>query len=109
LPQACAAYGLSAGELQARLAEHNPIDRLAPLAKAGVPILHMHGNADTVVPLEKNAGELARRYRALGGQVRLIVIPGKGHEVCDEFFHCQEFVDFVTLHSGGAIKRFSPK
>jgi len=30
-------------------------------AKAGVPILHVHGDADTVVPLEKNSGELTRR------------------------------------------------
>ena len=65
-----------------------------------MPILHVHGDADKVVPLEKNSGELARRYRALGGQVRLIVIPGKGHEVCDEFFHCQELVDFVIAKIG---------
>jgi pimeloyl-ACP methyl ester carboxylesterase len=98
LPQASGAYGLSAAELEAHLAEHNPIDRLAPLAKAGVPILHVHGDADKTVPLEKNPGELARRYRALGGQVKLIVIPGKGHQVCDEFFHCREFVDFVVAN-----------
>lgn len=100
--KACGAYGLSAAELEARLAEHNPIDRLAPLAKAGVPILHVHGDADRVVPLEKNSGELARRYRALGGPVRLIVVPGKGHEVCDEFFRCQELVDFVVAHANRA-------
>jgi len=99
LDRACGAYGLSAAELEARLAEHNPIDRLAPLAKAGVPILHVHGDADKVVPLEKNSGELARRYRALGGQVRLVVVPGKGHQVCPEFFQCQELVDFVIAHA----------
>jgi pimeloyl-ACP methyl ester carboxylesterase len=95
LENACGAYGLSAAELEARLAEHNPIDRLTPLAKAGVPILHVHGDADKVVPLEKNSGELARRYRALGGPMRLVVVPGKGHQVCPEFFECQELVDFV--------------
>jgi predicted esterase len=62
-------------------------------------VLHVHGDADQVVPLEENSGELARRYRALGGQVRLIVIPGKGHEVCPEFFQCQELVDFVIAHA----------
>jgi hypothetical protein len=100
LDKASGAYGMSAADLEARLAEHDPIDRLAPLAKAGVPILHVHGDADTVVPLEKNSGELARRYRALGGPVKLIVIPGKGHEVCPEFFRCQELVDFVATHAG---------
>jgi predicted esterase len=94
--------------LEAHLADHNPIQRLAPLAQAGVPILHIHGDADTVVPLEKNAGELARRYRALGGEVRLIVVPGKGHQVCDEFFHCQELVDFVAKHSTSDIKGSRP-
>jgi len=36
--RAYGAYGMNATDLEARLAEHNPIDRLAPLAKAGVPI-----------------------------------------------------------------------
>jgi hypothetical protein len=107
LDKACGAYGLSAAELAGHLAEHNPIDRLSSLAKAGVPILHIHGDADAVVPLEKNSGELARRYRALGGQVRLIIIPGKGHQVCDEFFHCQELVDFVAAHRGDGIMLFT--
>ena len=99
LERACGAYGLSAGDLANRLAEHNPIDRLAPLAKAQVPILHVHGDADKVVPLERNAGELARRYRELGGKAQLIVVPGKGHQVCPEFFECQELVDFVVAQT----------
>ena len=45
------------------MAEHNPIDRIEPLAKAHVPIYHIHGDCDTAVPLEKNSGELAQRYR----------------------------------------------
>ncbi len=92
--RACGAYGMKEAELKERLKEHNPIDRLAPLAKAKVPILHLHGDSDKVVPLEANAGELAKRYRALGGPVELIVIKGKGHQVCDEFFKSQRLVDF---------------
>lgn len=107
LERACGAYGLRAAELEACLAEHNPIDRLAPLAKNGVPILHIHGDADKLVPLEKNSGELARRYRALGGKFRLVVIPGKGHQVCDEFFHSQELADFVTAHCQEGINLFA--
>ena len=78
LAGASPAYGMSAAELAARLREHNPIDRLEPLARAGVPILHLHGDADTVVPLERNSGELARRYRALGGNMRTGRHQGQG-------------------------------
>jgi predicted esterase len=69
------------------------------LADAKVPILHVHGDADRIVPLEENSGELAGRYRKLGGCVRLIIVPGKGHEVCAEFFRCQDLVDFVIDHA----------
>jgi hypothetical protein len=99
LDRASGAYGLSAAELAERLVEYNPIERLAPLVEARVPILHVHGNADKVVPLENNSGELIRRYRALGGQARLIIVPGKGHQVCPEFFECQEMVDFVIAET----------
>jgi alpha-L-fucosidase len=95
LDKACAAYGMDEPTLAAHLPEHNPIDRLKPLADAHVPILHIHGDSDRVVPLEKNSGELARRYAALGGSMRLLVVPGKGHEEIPEFFHRQDLVDFV--------------
>ncbi|MBI2928471.1 MAG: glycoside hydrolase family 127 protein [Verrucomicrobia bacterium] len=94
LAKSSPAYGLDEAGLAAQLREHNPIDRLAPLAKARIPILHLHGDADTVVPLERNSGELARRYRALGGEAELVVVKGKGHEVCPEFFQNQRVVDF---------------
>ncbi|MEI8235524.1 MAG: prolyl oligopeptidase family serine peptidase [Verrucomicrobiota bacterium] len=104
LHAACAAYHMSEAELQARLADHNPIERLAPLAKAQVPILHLHGDHDTLVPLEKNSGELVKRYQALGGPGELIVIPGKGHQVCDEFFKCQRLVDFFLSQGHPVIR-----
>jgi pimeloyl-ACP methyl ester carboxylesterase len=96
LARACAAYGMDEATLAAHLSAHNPIDRLKPLADAGVPIQHIHGDSDKVVPLEKNSGELARRYEALCGLMRLIIVPGKGHEEVPEFFQCQELVDFVV-------------
>ncbi len=99
LAQAAPAYGMTEQALSIHLAEHNPLDRLAPLARAGVPILHVHGDVDKVVPLERNSGLLAERYRQLGGDIKLIVVPGKGHEVCPPFFHCQTLVDFVIAHA----------
>lgn len=95
LAKACAAYGMTEQQLSAALTEHNPIDRLDGIAKECVPILHIHGDGDQVVPLELNSGELARRYQKLGGQMALIVPPGQGHNMWQGFFQCQELVDFV--------------
>lgn len=92
---ACKAYGLTEAEFKAQQKKHNPLEHLAPLARARVPIFHIHGDVDTVVPLEANSGELARRYRALGGEMQLVVPPGQGHNMWTGFFQCQELVDFV--------------
>lgn len=66
-------------EAEALAAQVNPVDRLEPLAKAGVPLLHVYGDADDVVPWEENTGLIAERYRALGGRIELIAKPGVGH------------------------------
>jgi hypothetical protein len=95
LAKCCGAYGMSEEEMRRHPEETSPIDRLAPLAKARIPILHIHGDADTVVPLERNGAELARRYRALGGTMDLVVVPGKGHQVCPEFFEAQALLAFL--------------
>jgi hypothetical protein len=72
-------YDLTLEELTKRTAEFNPIDNLAPLAKAGVKILHIHGDKDELVPMSANSTELARRYRALGGSAEIVVLEGLGH------------------------------
>ena len=105
LSRAAAAYEMSEQQLAMVLPKHNPIDRLAPLARADVPILHIHGDSDTAVPVERNAGELSRRYRELGGRIELIVIPGKGHEEAPEFFQCQQVVDFVIKNARPGNKK----
>ena len=105
LDKACGAYGLTAEQLDAQLTQHNPIDRLAPLAKAGVPIFHIHGNTDEVVPLPDNSALLASRYRELGGSMRLRIPPGQGHNVWNGFFQCAELVEFVIAHASPAAAR----
>ncbi|MCY2956122.1 MAG: prolyl oligopeptidase family serine peptidase [Planctomycetota bacterium] len=96
---ASGAYQLKPEELEAKLAEHNPIDRLAALAKAKVPLFAIHGDLDTVVPLEANSGEVRKRYEALGGAMQLIVPAGQGHNMWSGFFQCQELVDFVIANA----------
>lgn len=105
LKRASTAYEMSEQQLAAVLPKHNPIDRLAPLAEAGIPILHIHGDSDKPAPIERNAGELARRYRKLGGKIKLIIVPGKGHEEAPEIFQCQKVVDFVIKHARPGDKK----
>ena len=95
LTAARAAYGMDEEEMRRHPEEHAPIERLASLAAAKVPILHIHGASDTLVPLERNGGELALRYRALGGPMDLVVVDGKGHEVCPEFFESKALLAFL--------------
>lgn len=77
IAKAAPAYALKPDELQARLAEFNPVERLASLAKAGVPLFAIHGDADKLVPLALNSGLLKERFAALGGAMQLIVPPGR--------------------------------
>ena len=66
LDKAAPAYGLTAGQLEARLAEFNPIERVGVLAKHRVPAFFIHGDEDKVVPLKENSAEFVARYRAAG-------------------------------------------
>jgi len=93
--KAAPAYRMPPEELEMNLADYNPIDRIAPLVKAEVPVFHIHGDSDSVVPIEANAGELVKRYQALGGDAEIKVIPGKGHAEIDEFFTDADFLAFV--------------
>jgi hypothetical protein len=105
LEKACGAYRMTKEQLAGKLVEHNPIDRLAPLAKAKVPIFHIHGDADQLVPLDANSGTVSRRYRELGGSMRLRVAPGQGHNLWDGFFQCLELVEFVIAHASPVSQR----
>ena len=96
LDRACTAYGLTAQELEKDLVKYNPIDRFEKLAKARVPLFAIHGDVDTVVPLEANSGEVRKRYEALGGEMQLIVPTGQGHNMWSGFFESKELVDFVV-------------
>ena len=68
-----------ASEAEALAYPKNPVDNLAPLAAAKVPLLHVFGDADDVVPWEENTGVIAERYQKLGGSITLIRKPGVGH------------------------------
>ena len=99
IPRASGAYRMTPEELTTHLSEHNPIDRLAALAKAKVPLFAIHGDMDTLVPLEANSGEVRKRYQTLGGKMQLIVPAGQGHNGWPGFFQCRQLVDFVVANA----------
>jgi len=72
------AYGFKS-DAEAIAYHGNPVDNLKPLADAGIPLLHVYGDADTTVPWEENTGAVAERYRRFGGSIMLIPKPGIGH------------------------------
>lgn len=76
----------------------NPVDVLAPLAEAKVPLLHVCGDADDVVPFVENTAVLAERYRALGGSIEVIVKPGVGHHP-HSLRDPKPIVDFILRHT----------
>ena len=60
-------YGFT--EEQALAYPLNPVDNLAPLATAKIPILSVCGGADQTVPYEENTKIAEERYRKLGGEI----------------------------------------
>ena len=57
----------------------NPIDNLLPLAAAHVPIVHVYGDIDRIVPPSENSDIVRDRYVKLGGVFALIVKEGCAH------------------------------
>jgi pimeloyl-ACP methyl ester carboxylesterase len=53
------------------------IDDLSPLAKAGVPILHVCGSLDPWLDRETRVAE--KKYKELGGNFTVIIREGEGH------------------------------
>lgn len=100
IDRACGAYGLTAKRLEERLDEHNPIERLAKLAASKVPIFHLHGDKDQVVPLEDNSALVAQRYQQLGGEMELEVVKGQGHNMWNGWFQSEKLVAFVCNSLG---------
>jgi pimeloyl-ACP methyl ester carboxylesterase len=63
--------------LRSHMSKTQPLDNLAPLAKAGVPILHVCGSRDPWLDGQTRIAD--KRYRELGGPITVIVDDGKGH------------------------------
>jgi hypothetical protein len=63
--------------LRSKMSKTPPLDNLAPLAKASVPLLHVCGGLDPWLKDQTRVAE--QRYRELGGQITVTVEEGDGH------------------------------
>ena len=63
--------------LRSLMSKTPSIDNLAPLAKAGVPILHDCGSLDPL--LRDQTRVVEERYKKLGGKIAVLVTEGEGH------------------------------
>jgi len=71
-------YGLR-DEKEALDYKLNPVDNLAPLAKARISLIHVVGDVDRTVPVAENTAIVERRYKELGGDITVIHKPGVDH------------------------------
>jgi dipeptidyl aminopeptidase/acylaminoacyl peptidase len=103
LTQAAGAYGITPQQLEAGLAEQNPVAKASVLAKARIPVLIIHGDEDKVVPLEQNSAALRAHYQqnAAADVFQLIVAQGQGHNFWEGFFRCQPLIDFAVERAKG--------
>ena len=89
-------------DAEALKTKESPIDLLEPLAKAKVPILLVCGDKDHAVPYEENDAILEKRYKALGGDVKVIVEKkGHSHGMKDP----TPILEFIRKHTAAALKR----
>jgi hypothetical protein len=63
--------------LRSNMSKTQPLDNLAPLAKAGVHLLHVCGSLDPWLKSQTRVAE--KRYQELGGRITIIIKEGEGH------------------------------
>jgi len=82
--------------LRSHMAKTPPLDNLAPLAKAGVPLLHVCGSADPWLKDQTRVAE--KRYKKLGGKITVIIKNGEGHFPTSPK-EPKPVVDFITARA----------
>ena len=63
--------------LRSNMSKTQPLDNLAPLAKAGVHLLHVCGELDPWLKSQTRVAE--KRYQELHGHITVIIQEGEGH------------------------------
>jgi len=72
------AYGFKSDD-EALAYKFNPIDNLAPIANAGIPVIAVCGETDDLVPMAENISIVEKKYLDMGGKIKVISKPNNGH------------------------------
>ena len=78
--------------------EGMPIYTAVKVAKARIPVLHVCGASDKVVPYEENTRKLEEKFRAAGGEIQIILKEGIGHHP-HSLENPKPIVDFILKHT----------
>lgn len=71
------AYNLDANTVNEY--NNNPIDNCVRIGKAKIPVIHVFGDADTVVPYVENTAIVTKKIKKVGGIIKIIRKEGVGH------------------------------
>lgn len=95
LAKASKAYNMGEEEFLKVLNQNNPIDRVDNLVKYHIPIFHIHGDIDKLVPLSQNSVILKERLESKGGDMNLKIIEGHGHSLWEGWFKDNDLINFI--------------
>lgn len=88
-------YGYSsAEEMESNIEKHNPLYGLESLANKKIPIFHLHGDKDDIIPSKENSLKLIEKYKNLGGIGEIAIIKNEGHSSSPSFFKSKQLLEF---------------
>lgn len=75
-----------------------PINTAVKVAEAKIPVLHVCGASDKVVPYEENTVKLEQNFKAAGGNIQIILKEGIAHHP-HSLENPKPIVDFILKHA----------
>jgi len=94
-------YGFASDE-EAKAFSNNPIDNLEVLADAKIPVMHMIGLQDKIVPVQENTMILVNNYIRMGGCITVVPCTSGVQSLNGHHFAIETprlVADFVKYHS----------
>ncbi|MBV7529234.1 GDSL-type esterase/lipase family protein [Chitinophaga sp. sic0106] len=89
-------------EAQAVQYNHSPLNNAAAIAKLGFPMLHVVGDADSLVLVSEHTTPFEQQVKAAGGNITVIHKPGIGHHP-HSLANPRPIVEFMLAATGHKI------